>query len=337
MNLPDAEAANRALQPDALAGVARAWGFETVSPVRRLGGYSSLNLLVSADQRQLVLKRTSQAQEASLARADAFVRDLPAASLPPPGRIPSRDGARSWRRGLQVFSLTAFVDGAVRHADGLDDAALTEIAAAARALHSAPRGAAPPPSSLDEMFPPEEAAAARLEAARELCRAAKPDVAAPVLELLRVKDELRRRLDREGLVGRLAARDDLVHGDFHNENLLFSAEGALTAVLDYEYAHRGGRAEDLATFVSLAFLGSGQVDRARDFIQAYGGIDQAEMEDGFLAYLYRKGSNAVVELGALERPDAIEMLIVRRDTAALPGLWDRYVELSGYLTDAGIA
>jgi len=59
------------------------------------------------------------------------------------------------------------------------------------------------------------------------------------------------------------------------------------------------------------------------------------MEDGFLAYLYRKGSNTVVELGALERPDAIEMLIVRRDTAALPGLWDRYVELSGYLTNAG--
>ncbi len=70
MNLSDAEAANRALQPDALAGVARAWGFETVSPLRRLGGYSSLNLLVSADQRQLVLKRTTQAQEVPIARAD---------------------------------------------------------------------------------------------------------------------------------------------------------------------------------------------------------------------------------------------------------------------------
>ena len=38
----------------------------------------------------------------------------------------------------------------------------------------------------------------------------------------------------------------------------------------------------------------------------------------------------------MKHQDAIEMLIVRRDTAALPGLWDRYVELSGYLTDAGI-
>jgi hypothetical protein len=38
----------------------------------------------------------------------------------------------------------------------------------------------------------------------------------------------------------------------------------------------------------------------------------------------------------LKHQDGMEMLIVRRDTAALPGLWDRYVELSGYLTDAGI-
>ena len=107
MNLPDAEAARSALQPDALAGVARAWGFETVSPLRRLGGYSSLNLLVSADQRQLVLKRTTEAQEAPLARADTFVRDLPAASLPPPGRILSQDGARSWRRPRFAAEIAA--------------------------------------------------------------------------------------------------------------------------------------------------------------------------------------------------------------------------------------
>jgi Ser/Thr protein kinase RdoA (MazF antagonist) len=107
MNLPDAEAANGVLQPGALAGVARAWGIETVSPLRRLGGYSSLNLLVSADQRPLVLKRTAEAQEAPLARVDTFVRDLPAASLPPPGRIPTRDGARSWRRPRCAAEIAA--------------------------------------------------------------------------------------------------------------------------------------------------------------------------------------------------------------------------------------
>lgn len=83
-----------------------------------------------------------------------------------------------------------------------------------------------------------------------------------------------------------AADEVLVHGDFRTGNLLHTTDGGLTAVLDWELAHRGSAAEDLAWFCLARWRWSGD-DRVGglvgrqvllDLYREHGGdVDDAEV------------------------------------------------------------
>lgn len=68
-------------------------------------------------------------------------------------------------------------------------------------------------------------------------------------------------------------QNDLVHGDFHNENILFNMNDEIVCLLDFEEVHYGCGVKDLMQFIQLACCNTGYQEenlrKARIFLQAY--------------------------------------------------------------------
>lgn len=68
-------------------------------------------------------------------------------------------------------------------------------------------------------------------------------------------------------------KNDLVHGDFHNENILFNLRDKLVCLLDFEEVHYGCGVQDLMQFIQLACCNTGYQEenliKARIFLQTY--------------------------------------------------------------------
>lgn len=68
-------------------------------------------------------------------------------------------------------------------------------------------------------------------------------------------------------------KDDLVHGDFHNENILFKKNDEIACLLDFEEVHYGCGVQDLTQFIQLACCNTGykeeNLKKARVFLQTY--------------------------------------------------------------------
>ena len=79
---------------------------------------------------------------------------------------------------------------------------------------------------------------------------------ATVQSIIQLKQEILSKYKQNtALYNWLADADDFVHGDFHNENILFTKYG-ISSILDFELVHRGHCAEDMINFIWFAFLNS---------------------------------------------------------------------------------
>lgn len=78
-----------------------------------------------------------------------------------------------------------------------------------------------------------------------------------------IKNFLQKKMDQH----------DLVHGDFHNENILFDVNDKIVCLLDFEEVHHGCGVEDLMQFIQLACCNTGYQEenliKAKLFLHAY--------------------------------------------------------------------
>lgn len=95
---------------------------------------------------------------------------------------------------------------------------------------------------------------------------------------------------------------NLVHGDFHNENLLFSNEHDLLGILDFEESHYGHPTEDIIHFIQLACCNTGyhksNLDKAKFFLREYlthNHISNEHIRLGGYLYLYKIASSFFLE------------------------------------------
>ena len=127
-----------------------------------------------------------------------------------------------------------------------------------------------------------------------------------MLENIRSKshlDETRKllQLKRSILLDKVTIRPsfsesrNLIHGDFHNENLIFGKDDNVSCILDFEHTRLGNRIEDLVLFINLACCKTGyaptNIQKSRLFLDAY--QCQCECKEGDL---YDGFSNFVSDL-----------------------------------------
>lgn len=113
--------------------------------------------------------------------------------------------------------------------------------------------------------------------------------------------------------------NSFVHGDFHNENILFSKSG-VKAILDFELSHRGNSAEDMVNFVWFAFLNNDLSDKslskAHDFLKICENVvkvSKKDLENAFKLIFLRFVQSSVLEKSLIEYKESFYEGLLQRD------------------------
>ena len=115
----------------------------------------------------------------------------------------------------------------------------------------------------------------------------------------------------------------LVHGDFHNENILFDHHH-LVGLLDLEKFCIGNPFSDLMHFIRLACFNSRFLTnnflKAKIFAQQYlllRPCSDAEVEGGYMNYIYEQVQSVFLENLYLENRDPFLLKMILRDNHVL--------------------
>lgn len=123
----------------------------------------------------------------------------------------------------------------------------------------------------------------------------------------------------QGLIDWIKNTNNFVHGDFHNENILFDGT-SVAAVIDFELAHRGHPIEDAINFVWFAFLNSDfssdNLARARTFLRFVTKnlrLSDMDVINGFKLMYIKLFSSAFLETSLLKYGGDLYPALLRRD------------------------
>lgn len=263
------------------------YGIEHSHLLSRLGGLSTINLKVELDARVFVLKQFRSTNEEDVVRFEEVADLLNANALPVALPIVDRWRARHFELDGRYHALFPFVEGMTLHEPSLTEASLSSAAVHLARLHriEVPAGL----RLARRRDRPGLAVPAPERAASVLERARTSPLPEPVLDLLRRVIEAKVALLAAGPRASLKAStaEHLVHGDFHNENILFDSTGNVVAILDFEETHLGHRARDVFTFVNFACCNTGFSDdnltKAKYFLESYDSshlLTEREIEAG---------------------------------------------------------
>lgn len=123
----------------------------------------------------------------------------------------------------------------------------------------------------------------------------------------------------DDLVRWIKSSNSFVHGDFHNENILFSKSG-VKAILDFELSHKGNSAEDMVNFVWFAFLNNDLSDKslskAHDFLKIcenVAKVSKTDLENAFKLTFLRFVQSSVLENSLIEYKEPFYEGLLQRD------------------------
>lgn len=141
-----------------------------------------------------------------------------------------------------------------------------------------------------------------------------------VKNILELKTSILNKYKKNGdLVKWVKNSNSFVHGDFHNENILFSKSG-VKAILDFELSHKGNSAEDMINFVWFAFLNNDLSDKslskAHDFLktcESITKISQKDLENAFKLTFLRFVQSSVLENSLIEYKEPFFEGLLQRD------------------------
>jgi homoserine kinase type II len=191
-------------------------------------------------------------------REAALLTHLAAQGIPTPCPVPARDGSRIGALAGKPAALFPWVDGEILCQKRVTEAHGRDVGAALARVH----GAGPPPGSTPDegRFTP-SFLVTRCDRVAASTDAAAARQAAPLRDAVLAVAE--RRARRPGLPS------GLVHGDLFRDNVLWDAR-KIVALLDFESAHHGPFAYDLAvTILSWSYGDELSFPIARAIVAGY--------------------------------------------------------------------
>jgi homoserine kinase type II len=243
----------RELSPQDVIGVLSAFGvtgYQFHDPI--VAGTVNTNLRVRTDSGTLFVRINEGKTESDVAREASIVAHLAARGVPTPLPLAGQDGLRYTRYGDAFASVFPWVPGRTFHRGLIDTVAAGDAGEALAKLHKA---GADFSDHRPGLYEPDEIARRfeKIQKCEDTSLADAKQILGP--QLTRLAETRASQLPT-----------GLIHGDLFIDNVLFSDEGRLTALLDFEQASWGRLAYDVAVTV-LAF-GFGKDDFRPDVTRA---------------------------------------------------------------------
>lgn len=159
-----------------------------------------------------------------------------------------------------------------------------------------------------------------------------------VKDILTLKQSILHKYEKDKLlVAWIKNSNDFVHGDFHNENILFSKCG-VNALLDFELAHRGNSAEDVINFVWFAFLNNDlsesslkKASRTILVCKKQMNLKDEDLKNAFKLTFLRFVQSAFLEKSLLEYQEPFYKTLLERDIKKFRELDANFATISAKL------
>lgn len=281
---------------------------DKVSVIQKLGGLTADNFIVSDGSASYVLKNYKGKSESDIVFEENLLKELAAQNLPVVQPLNFNGKTRFYEDG-SFFSLFPLVDGGVLHGRQLKAVHFKEIAKVMPSFHAI--------NSLKTNLKMSEEiyGKKRIDAFYSL-----PNQTLPrnISRLLSLKKELLESVESDSFTSYFNKKH-LVHGDFHNENILFSND-RLAALLDFDLCHLGNRMEDVFNFLWLAFFSGAindeTVEQAKSYLNEMNAVyafTPDELSFGFSFMLYSFATSVFIEQNAIKGENPLFSDLIERD------------------------
>jgi Ser/Thr protein kinase RdoA (MazF antagonist) len=237
-----------------------------------LGGLSTLNLIIKANGDEFVLKQYQEKNINKIEKLEKITFFLKKNNLPVVVPKKTLKGNYHLEVGNLFFVLYPKVNGHILYENSLTEKSLINTAKLLQRFHGldepCPLAAKKNILSLNKFL--KNAQECKKLIFNNTLGAEIDDLS---LHFVDKKTTLIKKAFRKKIFQEERYRNDLVHGDFHNENILFNANDEIACLLDFEEVHYGCGVKDLMQFIQLACCNTGykeeNLKKARIFLQAY--------------------------------------------------------------------
>ncbi|AIF80649.1 hypothetical protein I862_00420 [endosymbiont of Acanthamoeba sp. UWC8] len=259
--------------------------------IKNLGGFSSLNFQISDSSNQFVLKQYRNSTADKIKQIEKISFFLDQSDIPVKLPILNKNGSYHFVYQDTLYALYPMVEGIILHENTLSQ----------KALHSASNILA----QLHRLIPIAEL---NLHDANT-CLVNYDEVsdeANKVLNLIANNpiSEETDNITRNLIYLKLSLLNDLsafnfnnvlqpkylVHGDFHNENIIFSAGHQVIKLLDFEHTFIGSRTEDIFEFIHKGCCNSGfdeeNINKAKHFLSHYKSVFPISNDELYIGFQY---------------------------------------------------
>lgn len=318
------------------------YGFQDIEWLGTFGSYSSLNLHMRSDKTHWLVKRYGKLAPKRLVELNTLAKFLQSREFPTVSPLANRLGLVDFQCGDETFAVFPVIDGHTLHGDELTLPSLTRTAQLIAQFHrlggelplTLGSGSRSIPGSSD--FRAEGRALIGATFLSKLPQS----VVSSVLHSLTLKQTF---LDAcpvtSGESALLDSATDLVHGDFHNENVLYSAAKIPICLLDFEECSLGHRAVDLVNFVQLALCNDDysteSLARGRHFLRAYAeyaDLKDSEIQAGLRYSFASMATSLFFEKKLCEGGDPDLTTILQRDLRKI----EFYQKYGGFLHESHV-
>ena len=164
------------------------------------------------------------------------------------------------------------------------------------------------------------------------------DIDALAHKLADAKIALLQRRGKYDLYAAFSPADSLVHGDFHNENLIFTEHKRLPSILDFDLAYLGNGIADVFNFMLFACFNTGfarhNFSKGSCFLEAYTErrrTTTTELEFGTQCLLDKLAGSFFLEATLYNTRDLFFAELLERDLKKVLYLKDNLPEFTNLL------
>lgn len=315
------------------------YGFSDIQWVGRIGGLSAQNDEVTAESSPLILKNYLDKTEEDVLRIEKITQFLCDHSIPAVPALISNYRESHFTFEKKLFALFPKTSGQILHEPQLTEKSLTAVATLLAQIHKIDIDSLKISELPNRTFPHKNTQLT-IDTVLSSMKRGSLDISyeRQVLDLLQTKLEtLSNYIPLDFIHSHLQCKS-FVHGDFHNENIIFDDSLKITRLLDFEESHIGCRVTDVLHFVLIACCSTGfqlsHLEKAQFFVRKYCDIFPLTHEEvvcGIYCALLKDCRSFFIEKKLYETNNLFFIHLVKRDLEKIIYIRERVNELADYL------
>lgn len=225
--------------------------------LKNLGGFKSHNLLILEGDKNLVLKCISNTDAVKAKKLIHTWKFLDHHKMPVPKIIPAVSGESITIIQNQFCILNENQAGKCFHETNFNEFSLKNTAETLFKFHQLGRSAFKELSSFFEISLKQKKQSKSLDLLQILNTVKNDKIKNILMENVKSRKKLMTTLQLEKIENFALRMNELIHGDFHNENILYTDSHHISSLLDFENVRIGDGFTDVIHFIRLGCCNTG--------------------------------------------------------------------------------